>query len=209
MQIPRLGLNLVVTEGDSPQQLRSGPGHRLGTVQPGQIGNSVILGHRAGWGGPLHDINQLKPGDHIAVEVAGPPPDFVPVIGVFEVKSLRAASADDVTVFAPSTDRRLTIVTGAGGQFSDRRLVLTAVSGPDGKLLAPDATISASTSAGSLWTNNLTLVALICFAAAGAIFAAVRGRYRPATLVVVLTPLVLLGFLALLLDLDGALPPLR
>ena len=167
MQIPRLGLSLVVAQGDSPQQLRSGPGHRVGTPQPGDVGNSVVLGHRAGWGGPLHDLDQLKAGDHIVVQVAGPPPDFVPVNGVFEVKTIRPASADDVTIFAPSTDRRLTIVTGTGGQFSDRRLVLTAVSGPEGKLLAPGAGRRRDDVGRLAYGATARLLAVACFALAG------------------------------------------
>ena len=55
-------MNLVVAEGDSPQQLRSGPGHRIGTPLPGKVGNSVIFGHRTGWGGPLSDLGTLEDG---------------------------------------------------------------------------------------------------------------------------------------------------
>ena len=60
VQIPRLGLNVVVAEGDAPQQLRSGPGHRFGTALPGDIGNAVIVGHRSGWGGPLASIGTSR-----------------------------------------------------------------------------------------------------------------------------------------------------
>src|SRR5262249_52272001 len=52
VQVPKLGTDVVFAEGDSPQQLRGGPGHRVGTAQPGDLGNAVISGHRDDWGGP-------------------------------------------------------------------------------------------------------------------------------------------------------------
>ena len=53
LQIPRLDVNVYVVEGDAVAQLRSGPGHRPGTPLPGKVGNSVIVGHRKGWGHPF------------------------------------------------------------------------------------------------------------------------------------------------------------
>jgi LPXTG-site transpeptidase (sortase) family protein len=209
MQIPRLGLDVVVAEGDSPQQLRNGPGHRVGTPMPGQIGNSVVSVHRTGWGGPMHDISQLKPGDHIVMQVGGPPPDYIPVIGVFEITSIKPASAGDVTVFSRTTDRRVTLLTGTGGQFSDRRLVVTAISGPPGKVLAPPDGMAATTGAGSLIWNSAVLVTIVCLGGAALIFFALRRRYHAATIAVVVAPLIALGLLGLLLDIDAALPPLR
>jgi LPXTG-site transpeptidase (sortase) family protein len=205
LQVPSLGMNLVVAEGDAPQQLRSGPGHRIGTPLPGAIGNSVITGHRTGWGGPLSDVGQLKPGDPIAVqtESTGGP------IGVFKVQSVTRVSANDRAPFAGSTDRRLTIVTGTGGRYSDRRLVITSVSGRVGKLEAPTASIRATTSGGSPVWNRDAVLALVAFGAAGALGLVLHRPYRSSTIGLVLVPLVVLGLLGCLLNIDAALPPLR
>jgi sortase A len=205
LQVPSVGMNLVVAEGDSPQQLRSGPGHQIGTPLPGAIGNSVIVGHRSSWGGSFSDLDQLKAGDPIAVqtESTGGP------IGVFKVQSVTRLSADDRAPFAASTDRRLTIVTGTGGRYSDRRLVVTAVSGRIGKMKSPTASVRATTSSGSRVWNADVMLALIGFGAAAAIVLALRRRYRPSTLAVVVVPLVVLGFIGCLLNIDAALPPLR
>ena len=205
LQVKSLGTNLVVAEGDSPGQLRSGPGHRIGTPMPGQVGNSVIVGHRHGWGGPLADIGQLKPGDPIAVQagsLGGP-------IGVFTVQSVKKVAGDDVTPFAPSTDRRLTIVAGTGGQFSDERIVVVAISGKPGRLEDPTSATRATTPGGSLVWNTEVLLAVGSLLVAGGVFLLMRRRYRPLPIAAVVTPLVLLAVLALLLNLDGALPPLR
>ena len=44
--IPRLPSELYALEGDSPRELRRGPGHLQGTAMPGGKGNCVIAGHR-------------------------------------------------------------------------------------------------------------------------------------------------------------------
>jgi sortase A len=205
LQVPSLGINLVVAEGDAPQQLRSGPGHRVGTPLPGAIGNSVIVGHRTGWGGPFSALAQLKRGDPIAVrtESSGGP------IGVFKVQSVKRVGSRDLSPFAGSTDRRLTIVTGAGGRYSDRRLVVTAVSGNAGKVTPPKGSVRATTSAGSpLWNADAAL-ALFGLASAGLLGVMLRRRYRTSTVAIVVVPLLVLGLLGLLLNVDAALPALR
>jgi len=44
--IPRLGLDEVVVEGVSDDELRTGPGHMIGSALPGDSGTSVISAHR-------------------------------------------------------------------------------------------------------------------------------------------------------------------
>jgi len=205
VQIPRLGTNLVVAEGDSAQQLRSGPGHRIGTPMPGQVGNSVIVGHRAGWGGPFHALKTLKRGDLIVVQVAEP----AQVNGFFKVISVQEVSADDRVAFGNSTDRRVTLIAGAGSGYSDRRLVVTAVSGTVGTLLAPAVDVSASTSAGSRLWNAEVFLALAALGVALALVLALRKRYSAVTLIVIVAPMVAIGLLGFLLDIDAALPALR
>ncbi len=210
LQIPALGLNVVVAEGDSPQQLRSGPGHRIGTVVPGDVGNSVIVGHSSGWGGPFGRLATLKPGALIAVQVPSiVGPDGLPRTGVFTVVSVDRVSANDLLPFAPSNDRRVTLVTGRGGQFSDQRLVITAVSGTVGTHVEPAHTIRASTSAGSLWWNGTAFLAVLAIAAAGTLTYSVRRRYHATAIAAFVTPLAALALFCVMLNVDAALPALR
>jgi LPXTG-site transpeptidase (sortase) family protein len=67
LEIPRLGVREVVGEGTSSGALRSGPGHLRDSPMPGQAGASVILGRRAGYGGPFARVDRLVPGDRITV----------------------------------------------------------------------------------------------------------------------------------------------
>ncbi len=67
LEIPRLRIREVVGEGTSSRALKSGPGHLRDTPMPGQAGSSVILGRRAGYGGPFAQLDKLTPGDEIVV----------------------------------------------------------------------------------------------------------------------------------------------
>jgi LPXTG-site transpeptidase (sortase) family protein len=207
LQIPRLGTNLVIAEGDAPQQLRSGPGHRIGTPQPGDVGNSVIVAHRSGWGGPFADLGQLKTDDLVVVQTRGG--DGTPRNGVFKVVSIApGAGGDDLVPFSSSTDRRLTLVAGTGGQFSNRRLVVTAVSGTVGKVHASSITNATTSSGSALWNPEMLLV-LLGIGGAITIGLAIRRRYSTAVVVTVVTPLVALGLLGIMLEIDNMVPAVR
>jgi sortase A len=202
LQIPVLSVNCTVAEGDGPSELRAGPGHRPSSPRPGERGNSVILGHDKGWGGPFAKLSRLNKNDQIVVKTRTGRPT------VFVVISVARTLGDDRRPFAPSTDYRLTLVTGSGGTFSHDRLVVTAVSGDPGKLSAPDDRTSAGTPSESLLNATVGMMVLAMLAA-GAAVGVLRGRYKTATVAVVAVPLALAGLVALLLELDLLLPPLR
>jgi len=204
LQAPNVGLNVVVTEGDTPQQLRSGPGHRVGTPIPGDVGNSVIVGHRTGWGGAFRSVGDLQTGQDLVVYEVSPQRN-----AFFKVVSIKRVGANDPTPFAPSTDRRLTIVTGTGGQFSDQRLVITAVSGKVGTVRTADAATVTSTPAGSRLWNASMLLAFVGIGGGCVLVFALRRRYAAQVVAVVAVPLFALGLLGLLMNLDLFLPPLR
>ncbi|SEM92652.1 sortase [Cryobacterium sp. TMT1-3] len=67
IQIGATKLTEVVVEGSTGEALRAGAGHRRDSVMPGQAGTSVILGRQTAYGGPFGSLNELKPGDEIAV----------------------------------------------------------------------------------------------------------------------------------------------
>lgn len=65
LEIPRLGVSLVILEGAGSKTLRVGLGHVPGTPLPGQPGNVVIAGHRDTFFRPLRNI---KIGDEVSVD---------------------------------------------------------------------------------------------------------------------------------------------
>jgi sortase A len=69
LHIPRLGLDAVVVDGTSVSDLRRGPGRHLDTYMPGERRLVYIAGHRTTYGAPFGDIDELRPGDPISIEL--------------------------------------------------------------------------------------------------------------------------------------------
>lgn len=65
LEIPKLGVSLLILEGAKSKTLRLGLGHVPGTSLPGQPGNVVIAGHRDTFFRPLRNI---KIGDEVSVD---------------------------------------------------------------------------------------------------------------------------------------------
>jgi sortase A len=101
MEIPRLGLSVVVVEGVGRTTLRRGVGHIPGTALPGEDGNVGLSGHRDTFFRPLKDL-RIK--DEIQISTLKG--DFS-----YEVESLRVVEPSDVGVLEPARENVLTLVT--------------------------------------------------------------------------------------------------
>jgi sortase A len=101
MDIPRLGVSLIVAEGTAEATLRRAGGHIPGTSFPGQGGNVGIAGHRDTLFRPLRNIRQ---NDLITLTtLAG---EYR-----YRVTSTEVVSPADVTVLQPNGHEILTLVT--------------------------------------------------------------------------------------------------
>jgi sortase A len=58
IDIPRLGVSVIVLEGTGKTVLRRAVGHIFGTARPGQLGNVGLSGHRDTFFRPLRNIRQ-------------------------------------------------------------------------------------------------------------------------------------------------------
>ena len=58
LEIPRLGLSVMLMEGDDAKTLRRAVGHIPGTPLPGQTGNVAFSGHRDTFFRPLRNIRE-------------------------------------------------------------------------------------------------------------------------------------------------------
>jgi sortase A len=122
LEIPRLGMDVIVFEGGSPATLRRGPGHLPGTAWPAAgatDGNCVIAGHRDSF---FRRLQGAREGD--LVRFSGPNGEVT-----YRLESRRVVRPERVEVLAPTPDARLTLVTcypfGFVGRAPDR-LVWTA-----------------------------------------------------------------------------------
>ena len=69
IKIKRIHANFVVVNGTDTGSLKKGPGHYPSTALPGLHGTVAIAGHRTTYLAPFRNINKLKPGDPIVIEM--------------------------------------------------------------------------------------------------------------------------------------------
>ncbi len=196
LEIPSLDLDEVVLEGTSSSVLFSGVGHRRDTPLPGQVGTSVVLGRRGSYGGPFWDLGDLRKGDPIKVTTGQ---------GEFTFNVI--ATRRDGDPQPPPLARngaRLTLVTAAGTPFMPNGVfyvdadIVGEPTGGVARAIAPAALPmderAMGTDSSTLWALALWLQALIVLSV-GAVWSWHRWS-RPATWIVFLPPLALVGLAA-------------
>jgi len=101
LDIPRVGLSVMVVNGDDDDTLSRAVGHLRGTPFPWEVGNTAMAGHRDSFFRPLKDVRE---GDAIRMTT---------VLGTFtyRVTGTEIVGPDDVSVLAPTPYRALTLVT--------------------------------------------------------------------------------------------------
>ena len=107
LRIPSVDLGpTVVVEGTRARQLQLGPGHRPGTVLPGQTGVSVVAGRSVSYGRPFARLPDLRAGALVEVTTAQ---------GRFAYRVTGLRRAGDPAPPAPAAGTsRLTLITAAG-----------------------------------------------------------------------------------------------
>jgi sortase A len=101
MEVPRLGLKVIVVQGDSPRILRRAVGHIRETALPGESGNVALTGHRDTFFRPLRNIQS---GDAITFKTLDA--EFR-----YRVESTAVVPPSDISVLQPSSERALTLIT--------------------------------------------------------------------------------------------------
>lgn len=101
LEIPRVGISVMVVEGAGHDELERGAGHIPGTAFPSQNGNVGIAAHRDTWFRPLEAIHS---GDTITLQT-------LEGLYRYQVSSTRIVRPEDVSVLYPSARNTLTLVT--------------------------------------------------------------------------------------------------
>jgi sortase A len=100
ISIPAIGVSDYVVEGTDTASLRKGPGHYPETAMPGDPGTAAIAGHRTTYGAPFRNIDELKPGNVITLDL--PYGRFV-----YRVERVRIVDDQDLSVLEPVGYKRL------------------------------------------------------------------------------------------------------
>ena len=101
IQVPRLRLNAMVVQGDSPANLKRAVGHLIKSALPGEWGNVALAGHRDTFFRPLRDI---RLGDEIRFKTRERSFEY-------RVESIEIVAPTDIRVLKSSTGHDLTLLT--------------------------------------------------------------------------------------------------
>jgi len=101
IEIPRIGMSVMVLQGTTARTLRLGAGHIEGTALPGEAGNVGIAGHRDTFFRGLKDIHR---DDEILLQT-------VDGIARYKVDWIQITAPGDGGIVSPTTESGLTLVT--------------------------------------------------------------------------------------------------
>jgi sortase A len=119
IRMPTLDKSFVVVAGDDPAELRKGPGAYPDTPLPGRGGTTAIAGHRTTYLAPFRDIDKLKRGD--AIELEMPYGRFT-----YSVQGHEIVDPSDVGVVKPVGYERLVLTACHPLYSAAERIVVSA-----------------------------------------------------------------------------------
>jgi len=67
IQIPAIGVDAPIVQGDGDEQLKKGVGQNIGSADPGKNGNLILSAHNDVYGEIFRDLDRLKAGDEIVL----------------------------------------------------------------------------------------------------------------------------------------------
>jgi len=119
LEIKDIHVRRVVIEGTRAEELAKAPGHLVGSALPGQPGTSAILGRSSHYGSAFTRLDELKSGQEVTVTTAQG-------VHTYEVVDSTVRSASDSAAFIGERNMLL-LITGVGGAYPDKRLVVRAL----------------------------------------------------------------------------------
>ncbi len=137
--IGRIGLKMVLVEGTDHTSLKKGPGRDERTYMPGENRLVYIAGHRTTYLAPFSDINDIRPGDVIRLEM--PYGTFV-----YRMTSHRIVRADDLSVLRSPKHELLELQACHPRFFASHRYIVYARLARVEPLRGTPFTVSASRS---------------------------------------------------------------
>jgi sortase A len=119
IRIDRIGVDLILVEGTDTKSLRKGPGRDRRSSMPGEGKLVYVAGHRTTYGAPFGQIDRLRKGDLIELDLP---------YGTFsyEVTGHRIVVADDLSVLREPGGDLLRLQACHPRFFASRRYVVSA-----------------------------------------------------------------------------------
>jgi sortase A len=120
IQIPAIGVDSPVVQGNSWEQLKRGVGQTIGTPNPGEKGNIVLAGHNDVYGEVFRYLDHLTPGDIVILFSSRRQYAYV-------ITDTQMVEPTAVEVMAQTPDARVTLISCHPYLIDDHRIVVSAV----------------------------------------------------------------------------------
>jgi sortase A len=119
IQIPMIGVDAPIVQGDSWEQLKKGVAQHSGSANPGQSGNIVLSAHNDVFGEIFRYLDKLQRGDQIIVYT--PTRSFTYII-----TSVQKVDPTAVEVMAPTPNATVTLISCYPYMVDNQRIVVQA-----------------------------------------------------------------------------------
>ena len=119
IQIPAIGVDAPVVEGDDWEALKQGAGHHIGSANPGESDNCIISAHNDIFGEIFRDLPGLDLRDEVSVHTASHVYRYV-------VTQKRVIEPSDVSVMFPTSGPVLTLISCYPYGIDTHRIVVIA-----------------------------------------------------------------------------------
>jgi sortase A len=104
IQIPAIGVDAPIVEGDDWEALKQGVGHHVGSANPGESDNCVVSAHNDIFGEIFRDLPDLDLGEEILVSTTSQ-------VYRYMVTQKRIIQPTDVSVMHPTSSPVLTLIS--------------------------------------------------------------------------------------------------
>ena len=102
MLVPKYGVDLIVLAGASGRTLAFGPGHVSGSAVPGEMGTTILSGHRDTH---FKILEQLRPDDQVLLELPNG------TRKQYSINEVKIVDASNTRIFHDDTAFRLVLIT--------------------------------------------------------------------------------------------------
>lgn len=119
VQIPAIGVDKPIVQGDDWQQLKKGVGQHIGSGLPGKPGNLVLSAHNDIYGEIFRELDKLEPGDEIIVSTERRSYTYV-------VRDLDVVGPTDVWVMGATDHSSTTLISCYPYLVNNKRIVVYA-----------------------------------------------------------------------------------
>jgi len=120
IQVPAIGVDAPVVQGDGWEQLKKGVAQHIGTPDPGENGNVVLSGHNDVFGEVFRDLDRLQPGDAVILFTNQRQYTYV-------ITSTKIVEPTAVEVMDPTPNATVTLISCHPYLVDNHRIVISAV----------------------------------------------------------------------------------